>query len=167
MKRLLCLLLSMAILLSFPGCGKRSVDAVSFYYSRDPSAYQYYKTDSVIVSEARDLTEHRNDMRYILGLYLAGPIQEGLISVFPSQVRLLSVSGEGTSLKIELSDLDNVLSDALFSLGCACLTLTCLDVSVYTHVTVVSGSRTLTMNADSLLLYDAVSAGTQETEVTK
>ena len=158
MKRFLCILLSIVMVSVLLGCSSRGVDPVSFYYCRESDSYQYFDMEGVISSEPRDLTEHRGNLKYILGLYLAGPIEEGLVSPFPRNVQLQSVTSAEGTLQIELSDLGTSMSDAQFSLACACLTLTCTDVSSYREVTVISGSRNLTMNADSLLLYDDVSA---------
>jgi len=165
MKRLICFLTAFLLLLSLAGCGhgSRSMDPVSFYYCRDPGSYQYFERNGVIQSELRDMTEHRNDLKYLLSLYLAGPMEEGLVSPFSRQVRLLSVTQVQENLQVEISDPGQTMSDAQFSLACACLTLTCLDVSSCTSVTVISGSKSITLDNQSILLFDAAS-GEQPTD---
>ena len=155
MKKLICILLSL-LLLPLWGCSSGENNEVPFYYCRSPESYQYFEEDSVIHSEARELLGHRQDLRYMVGLYLAGPLDEELISPFPKSIRLLSIEKEEDSLQIELSALDKSLSDSEFTLACACLTLTCLDFTQCTEVTITSGTRTVTMDSDTILLFDSL-----------
>ena len=155
MKRPLCLSIVLSLLLCLCGCGSPAIDPVDFHYCRNPDQFQYFETDSVIRHESRDLTGHMGDLRYMIGLYLAGPLEEGLVCPFPAQTRLLSVKTEGDTAFIELSDLEQLLSDSQFSLACACLTLSCMSFSSCTAVTITSGSRSVTMNTDNLSLFDA------------
>ncbi len=115
MKRLFSALLILMLLLS--GCQSGGQDHAAFYYSRDPAQYQYFEQDGVIHSEARDLSGHRNDLRYMVGLYLAGPMEEGLIAPFTRTTRLLSVAQSGSTISIELSDHTVSMTDAEFSLA--------------------------------------------------
>ena len=55
------------------------------------------------------------------------------------------------------------MTDAQFTLACSCLTLTCLELVDAESVTVVSGDRSITMNADSLTQKDHIT-GTQTEE---
>ena len=154
MNRILAYFLAAALLLSFSGCKAQDPDDVTFYYSRSPEQYQYYAGDGVIRTEVRTLSGHRQDLQYLVGLYLAGPLDESLISPFPKSVRLLSVEQTGSDIRIELTDQSRIMSDSEFSLACACLTMTCTRFTGCDSVTVISADRTLTMNADSILFLD-------------
>lgn len=152
MKKIICILLSLCLLLS--GCGHAEDHSVSFYYCRSPEDYQYFEADGVIRAEARDVTGHRSDLRYLVSLYLAGPLEERLQSPFPRTARLISVSIVEDTIQIQLSDQSKTMTDAEFSMACACLTLTCMGFLRCSQVTIISGDRTVSMNTDSILLSD-------------
>lgn len=156
MKRFFCFLLSLLSLFCFWGCDSSDPDTVLFYYSRNPEVYQYFEEDSVIRAEQRDLTGHRNDLRYMLGLYLAGPLEENLTTPFTKSTRLISVEQKEKTVFIELSDHASTMTDSEFSLACACLTLTCLHFTQCDAVSIISGDRNITMNGDIILLYDSM-----------
>lgn len=164
MKRLLCLILPLCLALA--GCelaGERIKEPVTFYYLR--AEYSYGTGESVIVSEDREASGHRSDLSYLLALYLVGPSAETLVSPLPQGTRILSVARTETEIQLELSDLTDVLTDAEFSLACACLTLTCLELTGATQVSITSGARAITMSKDSLALIDSsVTAATEETQ---
>ena len=155
MKKQLCLLLILLLLLPLMGCSSGENNSVPFYYCRKPEAYQYFAEDGVIHAEYRDLLGHRNDLGYMVSLYLAGPLEEGLISPFPKTARLLSFHQESASIRIELSDMGRSLTDPEFTLACACLTLTCLDFTHCNEVIITSGERSITMNSETIVLFDA------------
>ena len=154
MNRILACFLAAAILFTFSGCKAQDPGGVAFYYSRSPEQYQYYAGDGVIRTEVRTLSGHRQDLQYLVGLYLAGPLDESLVSPFPKSVRLLFVEQTGSDIRIELTDQSRIMSDSEFSLACACLTMTCTQFTDCDSVTVISADRTLTMNADSILFLD-------------
>ena len=156
MKRLFTVCIGILTFLLLTGCSPQESNATSFYYCRNPEQYQYFARDAVIRSEERDLLGHRDDIKYMVSLYLAGPLEEDLRSPFVKTTRLLSVDETDGSVFIELSDLGTALSDSEFTLACACLTLTCLDFVHCAGVTITSGSRSVTMNADSILLFDVL-----------
>lgn len=154
MKRLLSVFLLCAMVFSLAGCHSGESNTVNFYYYRDMEHYQYFQSDGVIHAQSRDLANHRNDLRYALGLYLAGPMEEGLVKPFTRATRLLCAESADDRIYIELSDHGKSLTDAEFTLACACLTMTCMDLLPCTEVTIVSGERCITMNGDNILLFD-------------
>lgn len=152
MKRFLCLILALSLFLS--GCGsfvERIKHPVTFYYLCD--SYQE-KLCCVIASEEREASGHTGDLSYLLHLYLMGPSGDELVSPLPAGVRILSAQQTDDQIRLELSDTAPLLSDVSFSLACACLTLTCLDMTGAETVTIQSGDRSVTMNRESLALYD-------------
>ena len=110
MKRILLMFL-LLITLMLSGCSAEDPNTVQFYYCRDPHQYQYFESDAVIRAESRDLLGHRNDLKYMLGLYLAGPLEEGLVIPCSKSTRLLSVTNDGGKILIELSDHNTSLTD--------------------------------------------------------
>ena len=163
MKKGLCLLLGLCQLLS--GCaltGDRLKEPVTFYYLREE--YQYGTQGGVIVSEEREASGHGRDLSYLLALYLVGPMKEGLVCPLPMGTGIVSLEQTPSGISLVLSDTLGSLSDADYSLACACLTLTCLDITGGEKVTITSGSRSVTMTRDSLTLFDGGTAETEETQ---
>lgn len=155
MKRFLCAMLSVVLLITIlSACSERGKEPVTFYYLQD--SYQE-DMDRVIVGEEREVTGYQDNLKYLLSFYLMGPVGKSLRSPLPRGTNLYSVVMEGTGLTIEISNTSALLSDSEFSLACACLSLTCMDLVTAEEVTITSGSRTLTMRQDNLLLTDTAS----------
>ena len=150
------LALFMVLLLLLTGCRSGQRDGTLFYYCRDPEQYRYFEEDGVIYPESRDLINHRNDLRYMVSLYLAGPMEEGVVLPFTKATKLISAELRDDVIHIELSGHNKILTDPEFSLACACLTLTCMDYMPCQAVTITSGDRSITMDAQSILLYDTL-----------
>ena len=148
--RLICCLMTLMLL----GCQSAETGTVSFYYCRDPEQYQYFESDSVIHAELRDLLGHAGDLKYMVGLYLAGPMEEGMAVPFSKSTKLLSVQQDNGSILIELSDHTKVLTDSEFSLACAALAMTCMDFTDCDAVSISSGTRSITLTAENIVLYD-------------
>lgn len=167
MKRMIALLLVLSLF--FSGCGiftDRIQVPVTFYYVR--SNYQSDMGD-VIASEEREASGHVGDLRYLMALYLMGPTDEDLISPIPPGTRIFSAEHTPDSVNLEMTDTSQALTDAEFTLACACLTLTCLSITDVQEVNITSGTRSVTMTKDSLNLYDnsAENAATATTEATE
>lgn len=168
MKKALCLLLSAGLLLCLSGCFGPFRDdgrSISFYYCRRD--YLYQKGSGVLAPEKRELTPSNDSLTLLLTEYFSGPKDETLISPFPSGTRLENSTASENRLTLTLTDMDETLTDSQYSLGCACLVLTCLDYSQFETVTVVSGQRSVTLSADSLLLTDTPEPITEPSEETK
>ena len=155
MKRILFPII-LILLIFLSACQTADPDEVTFYYCRDPQQYQYFQDDSVICAESRDIMEHRTDLQYMAGLYLAGPMEEGLIPPFNKSTRLLSIRQEDSSLLVELSEHAEILTDSEFSLSCACFAMTCMDFVQCDDVTITSGERSITMNRENIVLLDSL-----------
>lgn len=149
MKRILILLLCVLLLTS--GCSAR--ETANFYYQR--AYFQYDTADGVIVAEERDISGHDNHMSFLLSLYLLGPQNAELISPLPAGTKLLSLERTGDTLVITLTDVGDSLTESEFSLACACLTMTCAELTRIQSVTTVSGEHSLTLTRDMLTLYDS------------
>ncbi len=162
MKRFLCLIL--LCLFTLTGCHPGH-EHRNFYYLRTAYAYGSETPDGVIAPEQRNIEGHSVDMTYLISLYLTGPLEENLSIVFPKEAQLLSVTQQEGDLFITLSDVGQDFNAARFTLGCACLTLTCLELTDAEQVTITSGERSLTLTRDSLTLLDTVTENSFTTEV--
>lgn len=129
-------------------------DTVNFYYVR--SDFAYGSPNGVIGAEAREVGGHEGELNYLLALYLGGPMNSNLVSAFPPRTppRILSVKTKGNALHIVLSDVSAVMSEGEFTLACACLTKTCLELTNVQAVEIVSGDRSVRMTAANLVFYD-------------
>ena len=165
MKRLLILCCIGCLLLC--GCqleSREDREPVLFYYRQ--AEFVLGEDNGSIAAEERDGTGHITDMNYLLRLYLTGPLSEDLVCPFPSDVQLSSIrTGQG-KVTVTLTGSPEHLPEAQKTLACACLTLTCLDITDANEVTVLYRERSLTMTRDSLTLIDesTVQLTTEETK---
>lgn len=163
MKRVFAVIVCVCFLLS--GCGffgERIREPVTFYYICD----QYQEElCCVIVSEQREASGHTGDLSYLLALYSMGPTSDGMVSPLRPGTQILPTIEEN-HVQLELITYENSMSEIEFSLACACLTLTSLEISGAEEVTVHCGDRIRTMNRASLTLQDAI-AETTSTEDSK
>jgi len=157
MKRIIPLFLLLSLLLS--ACGDRIREPVTFYYVR---ANYEQDMSAIIASEEREASGHRNDLSYLLALYFMGPADEDLQSPVPRSTSLFNIFREDSTITLDLSDTATTMTDAEFTLACSCLTLTCLEITDAESVVINSGSRSLTMNAETLILKDLTTAAETE-----
>ena len=151
---LLCLLLSGC---TFPS--QKSREPVLFYYQR--AEYLFGEENGVIAPEERDGTGHITDMNYLLRLYLTGPHSEDLVSPFPADVQLSSVRTGQNIVTVTLTGSPDALSEASKTIACACLTLTCLDMSGEDSVMIFWGEDIITMDRNCLTLFDSSTTPTE------
>lgn len=162
MKRCFGACLIICLLLSGCTLGERLKEPANFFYLR--CEYQYFSQNGVIASEERETSGHRNDLSYLMALYLMGPADEEMVSPLPKGTRILKAEQDAEGVILQLSDLDSVLSDTDFSLACACLSLTCFELTDSQSVTINSGERSVTMERGTLSLYDGSTAAQKETQ---
>ena len=160
-QRILCLILSISLLLC--GCdffGERIKEPVTFHY-----LCGNYQEDlcCVIASEEREASGHLGDLSYLLALYLMGPTNDEYQLPLPAGTQIVSQIQDGHIL-LELPDTSQTLSDIEFSLACACLTLTCLEITNAEDVTIRSADRVKTLSPDTLTLIDTISDSTPSEE---
>lgn len=155
MKRVMTTTAAFMLLLALAGCSLikgNPEDRASFYFSR--AEFTYGTAESVIVAEQRDIAGHAGELHYLLSLYLMGPLDEELISPFPGSTKLVSAVLIDSTLTVEITPIEKDMTDTEFTLACACLSMTCLELTDAAEVTIISGERTVTMGADDLLLFD-------------
>lgn len=163
MKKLFAALLVFATLAVFSACRYSGMqDPVSFYYPRREIAYG--NADGVIGTETREAAGHKDDLRYLLAVYLQGPLDETLYSPFPAGCRLLSVSTAGDTIAITLDSRFASLHDLDLSIACASLAKTCLTLSGAQSVHIEStpaendsaNAVNIILSRNSVLLEEAV-----------
>ena len=162
MKRLLSCILVAILLLS--GCGtsaERVRDPVTFYYMRaNPETLR--NGEDLFVGEVREAAGHRQDLSYLMALYLIGPTAEGLCSPIPRGTKISEVTIEESALHITMSDTEKAMTDIEYALACTCLSMTFLELTSAQSVTITSGERSITMDRSTLVLADRTP--TNETE---
>lgn len=154
MKRFICMALCLLILYACCGCRSNLDGDVSFYYCRNN--YIYGEKNGVILAEKRNTPGHSGDLSYLLSLYLVGPMDETLYSPIPSETRLLSASLQDDTVSVSLSEFPADMSEVNISLAFSCLAMTCMEITDAQQVVITCGSRTVTLNQSSYLLYDNV-----------
>lgn len=162
MKRTICLILISVLLLS--GCSMipaQSEDTVEFYYLRSVRAqedYQAYFSEGAVVAEYRDVSGHRNDLYYLLSMYLRGPVDSHLESPFSSGCSLIDVEQTGSTLTVRLSSGASLMDDLDLTVACGCLARTCMSLADVDTVQIQSLSVineilfSITVTSDNLLL---------------
>lgn len=126
------------------------------YLRRTP---EYGVEDGVIASETREASGHSADLRYLFSMYLNGPTDQSLISPFPNNTRLVSISIDDEMLEITLSEEFTKLENAELTLACACITKTALGICDVNSVRVIAESEDhpavdFLLQKDQLLLFD-------------
>ncbi|MBQ8238663.1 MAG: hypothetical protein IJZ39_11020 [Oscillospiraceae bacterium] len=155
MKRLISLLLLLALVVSLAACADEN--AVTYYYVRDEEEYLYGAADGVMVGERRSAAGHVDDLRYLLILYFHGPVTDYLKSPFPSGTNLEELVQQEDSLDIRLSGIVSMMEGADLTLACACLARTCFGMTDVQSITIHAESLntvSITFTRDSLLLVD-------------
>lgn len=163
MKRLICLIL--LVLLLLPGCNiqeEEFIQPVKFYFLK--SNVTYFSAEGVIAPETREAEGHWEDYRYLLNLYLDGPITSDLKRVFPKNVELVQLELLEDSATLTLNDAAARLTGLDLTIACACLTATVCDmvgvqaVTIRAETQLLDGNKSITMNRNHILLLDSSTA---------
>ena len=148
MKRLFCILLILSLFL----CGCSKDDEVVFYYL--PSDYLSEAHSSLLVPESRTVTGYTENLPFLISLYLSGPTDPELASPFPVGTKLYYTTTELPNITVYLQELPENMTDAEYSLACACLSMTVMKLAGAETVTVVCGNQSVTIDPSMLILYD-------------
>lgn len=177
MKRFICLILALLLTLSCTACIKNQEsdpNSAAFYYVRtafyenDPDTFPHGSVDSLFASESRDITGRADDLTYILHLYLKGPASPELTAPFQANLSLVDAAVAGDCVEVTLSDVLTTLSGIDLTVACACITLTCLEltgagsVTIRTQLPTDEGGISVTMTADDLVLLDVTAPNPTE-----
>ena len=159
MKKQVVIVLILSLLLCLCSCSFLSEsiqNPVKYYYQR--GEYLYGQEDGVIAAEERDGTGHIKDMAYLLRLYLMGPHDEELTSPFPRGLLITDIRQGNGSVILTLTDALSELPESRQTIACACLALTCMDMTGHDSVTLIWEDEIRTIDRSSLTIFDA---GTQ------
>lgn len=159
MKRVLCIILVVLLLLPLVACSHQKADIqdpVNFYYrKKDPA-----NSDAAISKERGEAQGHREDYSYLIGQYLKGPTDEILQRTFPSGISVVDLKIDGKTATLVLSDFFSTLSGLDLTLACACLTLTVCELTgteqltIRTQSTLLDGNKTVIMAVEDIVLLD-------------
>ena len=173
MRRFVCIILTLLMLLS--GCStalNNIKEPVEFYYLRDcnkPDDYKVYFSEGPFASEIREASGHRNDLYYLLSIYLRGPLDSGLISPFPAGCKVVKAHQDGRKLAVSLNTAFAELEDMDLTVACVCLAKTCMELANVdsVHIEVRDSNNkiifTNTITSGSLLLEEISSPPTEPT----
>ncbi len=161
MKHLTARLLIFALLLCLAGCAaqqQQPQQPVNFYYRQNPDSIRF--DTPIVLPERRDAADYPEDLSALLALYLRGPAADTLVSPFPPGTRLLSVKLEDALVVLQMSAGFADLHGMDLTIACACLTMTCLDLTDAQQVRIsvpdalLDGAKSVTMDRSALLLLE-------------
>ena len=157
MKRFFIFMLIAALLLS--GCSITSPnmkEPVEFYYLRSCSEnedYKAYFSDGAIIAELREASGHKEDLFYLISMYLRGPLTTELVSPFPSGSAVTRVIRDGETLYVNLNAAASYAEDLELTLVWACLAKTCMALTDATVIHIES------RNIDGKMLFQQTVTG--------
>ena len=159
MKHFLASMLILAVLLGLCACS--SADSpekpISYYYP--VAQLQYDASGTVISAETREGSQ-LTTLNAMLELYLNGPVDPAYKNPFPQGLQLQTVVLTEDTLYLTFSDELAALSGMELTVACCAITLTCLELTTVTYVSIrtesalLGGEKSITMNRDCLLLLD-------------
>lgn len=177
MKKWIALLLLLSLLLS--GCvlgRERFQEPVTFYYPRAHKTAEQldnFFTEGAIGEETREAVGHRQDLTYLLTMYLTGPLKEGLTSPYPVTTQLNQVQQDGNNLTVILTVKSHRTTSLDLTLGSACLAKTCMALTqldtVQIQILELDGDPLFSssFNEHNLLLEDGFPAPADSTDETQ
>lgn len=165
MKRVLCILLCVCLILPLLGCNQtvEIEKPVTYYYRR--TEVSYGTSDGVIGSEQRESIGHENDMFYLLAQYVSGPHSAEFSQTFPDNLIVVSVHRSKKLVRIVFSYHFAELTGIDLTIACACITKTVMDLTGTDAVQISAAGelldeqQTITMDRNSLLLLDESTKG--------
>ena len=157
MKRFFAFIFAITLLLS--GCSlanQNMKEPVEFYYLRTCSGnedYKAYFSDGAIVAELREASGHKEDLFYLISMYLRGPLTPELTSPFPSGSAVSRVIRDGDTLYVNLNAAAANAEDLELTLVWACLAKTCMALTDATVIHIES------RNIDGKMLFQQTVTG--------
>ena len=161
MKRIFCLILAISLLFLLPGCKDKEepiLEPVNFYYRNANISYD--SSTGLISAQETESAGYDRNFLDILNLYLKGPIQDSFDHTFPSGTKALSLEFIGANAQIVVSNDFSRLSGIDLSIACACLSMTVMELTNSSSVTIraesapLGGNDSITMGIDNILLFD-------------
>ena len=161
MKRIFCLILAICIAFLLPGCKDKEepiLEPVNFYYRNADISYD--SSTGLISAQVTESAGYDRNFLDILNFYLKGPIQDHFEHTFPSGTKALSLEFIGSNAQIVLSNDFARLGGIDLTIACACLSMTVMELTNSSSVTIraesttIGGNDSITMDKDNILLFD-------------
>lgn len=164
MKRCICILLIMT-LIAFCGCSNQEqaeYAEAAFYYCTD--TIQYDSDNGVFASENRKIDQNSDNITTVINAYLSGPLDDELISPFPSNASVVDFAQNGKTATITLSRHFARLTGIDLTVACSCITLTLNRLLGVDCVVIcadelqLDGKTSVTMHIRDVVLWDDATA---------
>lgn len=159
MKRGICLILVLCLILPLYACsGETPQVPGTFYYRRAETAFD--TIDGVTAPEQVELAGIRSDLSALFRAYFDGPKSPDLDSPFPRDTRVLSWEIQSDTLMLTMNDAFAAMSGIELTIACACIARTFLELLPVTQVqfqannALLGGEKSLTFSADNISLAD-------------
>lgn len=142
MKRLLCILMILSLLLPLCACNEEELRSPgTFYYYRAETAFS--GTDGVLAPESHELYGIEEDLAAILTAYCAGPDSNDLENPLPTHCCVPAFTLENGVLTLQFSSELAALTGVELTIAAGCLARTFLPLT---------GAQKLVLTADGALL---------------
>ena len=164
MKKIICIIVITASLFLILGCNsvsKQNHNTVLFYYIHND--FKYGTESGVITSTAVTVDAEYSDYEGLLNLYFNGPTNYESISPFPAGISLVNFQMDNNKVQLVLSPHMATLSDSEFTVACACLTRTVVEMTGIgtLHITIQGPqnkeNNTWTFTLNDFTYFDTVS----------
>jgi len=162
MKKIILGLMVLSLVFGCIGCGfetESAEDSIRFYYPRTANNYEYGSEDGVITYEERDPAGHRNNLRYLLTLYLLGPVEEGLVSPFPEGCQIVHLSRNESEVSMTINSNFVTLKGMDLTLACVCLAQTCFTLTDVPMVRIMAESFDGQIAIDEVIMQNQLISG--------
>ena len=161
MKKILIVVLAVAMLLPIFGCAEEEpeiVVPVTYYYRR--AVISFESKTGIVAPEARESQGHENDLTYLLNQYFNGPNDKDLHRTFPLGTQLVSISVSPQHTLITVSGHLASLKGIDLTIACTCITMTVMEltgtqkVEIKADRALLNDAESIIMDLDSLLMLD-------------
>lgn len=168
MKKTISFLLAAAICIGLCACQTDTVklqEPVNFYYR---NAEVSYGTSQSLISPLPSESAGYEDTVALLNTYLKGPGSTAYDATFPASTKVLQINYVGSTAYLTMNDSLARYSGIDLTIACACLTLTVIELTGVTTVTIstsnesLDGASSITMTEESLILLDIYTPETTE-----
>lgn len=159
MKRLFCLMIAV-ILFLLPACTETVGEAenITFYYIHND--IEFGSESGVITPTVVQIKNKTKDYRQLLDRYFNGPTNYDCVSPFPAGITLEDLQIDNNKVQLLLSPHMSVLSGVDFTIACACLTRTVIEMTGVQYVQIqiennlIYGQDSVTFNLSSFSYWD-------------
>lgn len=161
MKRIFCLILAISLLFLLPGCKDKEepiLEPVNFYYRNAEISFD--SSNGLISAQVTESAGYDRKFLDIINFYLKGPIQDHYNRTFPTGTQALSLEFIGANAQVVVTNDFARLSGIDLSIACACLSMTVMELTSSSSVTIraesttLGGNDSITMGIDNILLFD-------------